>query len=600
MTIPAGTSPDAPFVQILDPATGTATFLVEVIDVIHRTMTAKWNAAGHSDKKIVELWNEYVPKQLLPRFYGYELLMAPYAIAHMKIGLKLAETGYRFKSGERVRVYLTNTLEPPAQDRQLTIADWCPALAHEAHAVNAIKRDQRFTVVVGNPPYSGHSANQGDWITDLLHSMLSDSSHGYFEVDGKPLNERNPKWLNDDYVKFIRYGQRCIAQGSCGILAMITNHGYFDNPTFRGMRQSLLQSFSTGYLMDLRGNVKKGSAAADDQNVFDIQQGVGVGVWVRRPGSLTHNDLFHADMAGSRTKKYDRLLVETAISTGHGTLHAVSPFYLFIPQSAALSEEFRTYTALADILPVNTMGVTTGRDQLCVSFTAQEAIEKVTQFTSASPEQELATRYGLSNKSGWNIARARRSVRDEGVSRSKCWSFAYRPFDVRVLYAESSIVGRLRLHVMRHMMGQRSLGLCTTRQVNGTFQHVFCTRFPANDCLISLSSGERSYLFPLYLRHDDDGLLAKAKTQANVGTCFMKLMETQRGVGTASENSFAGELTPEAVFNYTYAILHSPGYRIRYVEFLKIDFPRLPLTSSLALFRALAAPRRGPCRPAPS
>ena len=205
LRIPNAISPDQGFVQILDPATGTGTFLVEVIDLIHRTLVEKWQAQGHGKTKIDALWNEYVPEHLLPRLHGYELLMAPYAIAHLKISLKLYETGYRFGSNERARVYLTNALES-AQDFSQGAFDFAiPALADEAQAVNEIKRDARFTVIIGNPPYSGHSANKGAWIRELLRgSAGTQRAENYFEVDGGPLNERNPKWLNDDYVKFIR------------------------------------------------------------------------------------------------------------------------------------------------------------------------------------------------------------------------------------------------------------------------------------------------------------------------------------------------------------------------------------------------------------
>ena len=205
LRIPDAISPDQGFVQILDPATGTGTFLVEAIDIIHKTLVAKWKAQEHGETKIDALWNEYVPEHLLPRLHGYELLMAPYAIAHLKISLKLYETGYRFGSYERARVYLTNALES-AQDFSQGALDFAiPALADEAQAVNEIKRDARFTVIIGNPPYSGHSANKGAWIRELLLGSAGNRRvENYFEVDGGSLNERNPKWLNNDYVKFIR------------------------------------------------------------------------------------------------------------------------------------------------------------------------------------------------------------------------------------------------------------------------------------------------------------------------------------------------------------------------------------------------------------
>ena len=243
LRIPEGTASEQAFVQILDPATGTGTFLVEAIELINKTMVEKWKAQGHDDKEIETLWNVYVPNDLLPRLHGYELLMAPYAIAHLKIGLKLHETGYRFESGERARVYLTNALEPPS-DRQLTL-DLLPALAREAQAVNRVKRKQRFTVVIGNPPYSGISSNKGPWIEGMLKGRLPDGTvtSSYYHVNGQPLGERKV-WLQDDYVKFIRLSQWLIDGTGVGVHGYISNHGYLDNPTFRGMRWSLIPAYS--------------------------------------------------------------------------------------------------------------------------------------------------------------------------------------------------------------------------------------------------------------------------------------------------------------------------------------------------------------------
>ena len=224
LRMPLDTDPKSPFVQILDPATGTGTFLVEVIEVIHKTLLAKWKGQHFSDAKQQDLWNEYVPNHLLPRLHGYELMMAPYAIAHLKIGLKLYETKYNFNHVERARIFLTNSLEPP-QDFSGTLEFAVPALAHEAEAVNKIKRRQRFTVIIGNPPYAGHSANTGEWISSLLRGFdieRGKSTWNYFEVNGLPLGERNPKYLNDDYVKFIKFSQSRIDLSEVGILAFIT------------------------------------------------------------------------------------------------------------------------------------------------------------------------------------------------------------------------------------------------------------------------------------------------------------------------------------------------------------------------------------------
>ena len=331
LTIPEGTPPGQAFVQILDPATGTGTFLVEVIDLIHNTMTAKWKSQGHGEKKIRTLWNEYVPKHLLPRLHGYELLMAPYAIAHLKIGLKLFETGYRFESDERARVYLTNALEP-AGDEQLML-DFLPALAHEATAVNEIKRKQRFTVVIGNPPYSGVSSNMGPWIDGLLKGRLLDgtATASYYHVDGEPLGERKV-WLQDDYVKFIRLSQWLLDGTGVGVHGYISNHGYLDNPTFRGMRWSLMQSFRWIRVLDLHGTsgrrrLRRG--AARDVNVFDIQQGVAIGLFTK--AAAASRCVCHTDLWGEREQKYRWLWEHGSADTEWARLEPGPPFYLFEP-----------------------------------------------------------------------------------------------------------------------------------------------------------------------------------------------------------------------------------------------------------------------------
>ena len=228
LTLPAHCTANTPFVQILDPATGTATFLVEIIDLIHRHMKTKWRKDGClTEDEFKPRWNVYVRDHLLPRLYGFELMMAPYAIAHMKIGLKLAETGYTFpEGGPRVKVFLTNALEP-AHPLQAQLETMAPMLAHEAASANEVKEKLAATVVTGNPPYSGVSNNMFPWIDGLLKGQLPDGTKtkSYYHVDGMPLGEKKV-WLQDDYVKFIRYGQWRIDRSGVGILGFITNHGF--------------------------------------------------------------------------------------------------------------------------------------------------------------------------------------------------------------------------------------------------------------------------------------------------------------------------------------------------------------------------------------
>ena len=433
LEIPDGTQSDQAFVQILDPATGTGTFLVEVIDLVHRAMVEKWKAHGHSEKKIQALWNDYVPKHLLPRLHGYELLMAPYAIAHLKIGLKLYETGYRFESDERAHVYMTNALEPPGEG-QFTLG-FLPALAHEAEAVNEIKRKRRFTVVIGNPPYSGLSSNMGPWIDGLLKGRLPDgtATSSYYRVDGAPLGERKV-WLQDDYVKFIRLSQWLLDGTGAGVHAYISNHGYLDNPTFRGMRWSLTQSFRRIRVLDLHGNLKKQEAppaGGRDVNVFDIQQGVAVGLFTKVVWA--GKQIRRADLWGKREQKYEWLVDHSSDGTEWTEADPAPPFYLFEPRND-LRSEYAASWKITDIFPTNGVGAVTARDSMTVDFDANALWERVKTFASLAPEKARAT-YGLGRDArDWRVATAQADVRASGPSKKKICTILYRPFDVRFTY----------------------------------------------------------------------------------------------------------------------------------------------------------------------
>ncbi len=249
-------------VQILDPACGTGTFLYSVIALIFKNLER--NRGG---------WPEYLKDHLLPRLHGFEILMAPYAVAHMKLGLLLKELDPNFEADQRLGIYLTNTLEESIGDAKLPFARW---LADEANMASQVKRGTPVMVILGNPPYSGESYNKSDWIHDLIHGKNTESPSNYFEVDNKPLKEKNPKWLNNDFVKFIRFCQWRIERTGTGILGFITPHRFLSRPTFRGMRDSLTKAFDQIFLLDLHGSTRESEKAPDgiqDKNVFQIQEG---------------------------------------------------------------------------------------------------------------------------------------------------------------------------------------------------------------------------------------------------------------------------------------------------------------------------------------
>ena len=599
LEVPDGTPPDQAFVQILDPATGTGTFLVEVIDLIHRTMVEKWKAQGHDAQKIQELWNEYVPKHLLPRLHGYELLMAPYAIAHLKIGLKLYETGYRFESDERAQVYLTNALEPPGEG-QLTL-DFLPALAHEAEAVNEIKRKRRFTAVIGNPPYSGLSSNMGPWIDGLLKGRLPDgtATSSYYHVDGKPLGERKV-WLQDDYVKFIRLSQWLLDRAGVGVHGYISNHGYLDNPTFRGMRWSLMQSFRRIHVLDLHGNLKKKEAppaGGRDVNVFDIQQGVAIGLFAKTHRGATH--VRHADLWGEREYKYSWLLDDGADDTDWTELVPVLPFYLFEPLDESATGSYHDWSPINEIMPVNSVGIVTARDHLTIHFDPKTAWETVRDFSRIGEEAARAKYRLRRDVQSWKVKWAQDDVRASGPSRSHLAPIAYRPFDRRWTYytgKSSGFICRPISDLMPHMLAGENVGLITTRQTRDEWGALATSIIIAHK---TCSAYDINSLFPLYLYPGvgkADGSLfsrwAKGKDgrTPNLDAGFVEQIAAATELRFVSDGR--GDLRktfgPEDVLAWIYSVFHSPGYRERYEAQLKRDFPRVPLPGSAELFRKQA------------
>ncbi len=603
-------------VLILDPATGTGTFLHGVIAHIYERI-ARTSGEG--------AWDGYVSKHLLPRLFGFELLMAPYAVAHMKLGIQLAETGYSFNSGERLRVYLTNTLEEAFATGALAM--FAQKIAEEAQAAGEVKKNYPVMVILGNPPYSGHSANKSEWIADLLRGRdnTDDSpTENYFSVDGKPLNERNPKWLNDDYVKFIRFAQWRIDRTGHGILAFISNHGYLDNPTFRGMRQSLMNSFDDIYILDLHGNAKKKETAPDgskDENVFDIQQGVAIGIFVKRldgdPDKRAR--VHHADCWGLREivkkdpttlvgGKYHWLYENSIESTDWEELTPSSPFYLFVPQNTALAEEYGGYPRITDFVPVNSVGIATARDKLTIHWSAEDAWKTVKEFGKLPPE-EARLRFDLGKDvQDWKVATAQADLRDSGPAIEAITPVLYRPFDNRWTYytgKSGGFICRPRSQVMRHMLAGENLGLITSRLTKGeTFRHAQVTTNISEVICMSPKTSNNGFLFPLYLyvpkasEAEDIESMSEAHEAAASGVIrranfelkFIKGLSEHLGLSFRLDGcgDLKKDFGPEDVFHYIYAILHSPTYRERYAEFLKMDFPRIPFTSDTKLFGTLA------------
>jgi SOS-response transcriptional repressor LexA len=584
LEVPDGVSPEQDFVQILDPATGTGTFLVEIIDLIHKTLVAKWRAQGLSQNKIVDLWNEYVPHHLLTRLHGYELLMAPYAIAHLKIGLKLYETGYRFGSDERARVYLTNALDP-AGDRQFRL-ELLPALAVEAEAVSRIKEQGRFSVVVGNPPYSLLSANM-----EPQHRALIED---YKFVDGVRIQERGAlqleKNLNDDYVKFTRLSQLAIVTAGVGVSGLITNHSFLDNPTMRGMRWSLLQSSSRMWLHDLHGNTTKQERTpdgSDDVNVFQIKQGVAIALSVRLPNHGTKRQAWHYELWGTRERK------EEWLGTNHVATHewkGVSPtpeLFLFVPQSESLKLEFRDWPSLPEVMPLHGAGYITARDHLVIDLDRDALVDRISRFKASRLEDSALLReFAVAEKKGWDVSRARKELRHIDIS-SKVIQTNYRPFDTRWMFFDATLVWGRSWPTMQHVIRRPdNLTLLATRMTKDQWD-VWVARTVSSHK--AMSAYDTNSVFPLHLANDTEATQQSLVMPAAVnltpqflGALVERLERPKGGLSPA-------EINPEEVFQYLYAVFRSARYRDRYAEFLKVEFPRVPLPGSAPLFHSLAS-----------
>ncbi len=572
-----------PCVQVLDPATGTGTFIVEVITQIHRHMLAKWRTQGKVTKAQWQpLWVDYVQAHLLPRLYAFELMMAPYAIAHMKIGLKLAETGYTFpEDGPRANVFLTNALEP-AHAINPGLAFEAPMLAHEAAAANRVKEQLAATVVVGNPPYSGDSGNQGEWITQLMRTRLPDGADSFFRFNDADLGERNPKWVNNDYVKFFRLAQSRLATVGTGVLGYITSNSYLESPTFRGVRQSLLHTLPHLRIVDLHGNSKRGETAGGDENVFEITEGVAIAVGNVQPNLAQRVE--HADLVGPRQSKY-----ETLMAQGLQLLTPFSPsgerLQLVRSDSAGVAE-YECGWPLPLIAPVNSVGIVTARDALCIQFTEKQAWDTVRDFAKRDAEDARKV-YALGKDArDWQVTLAQKDINDSGPQKGLLQPLLYRPFDVRHSYYTGQTRGFLcmpRPEVMRHMLAGNNLALSLVRstEIMGGYAHVFVSNLLTTHHTVSIK--EVNYHFPLWLQ---EGKTRKPNLPQTLVAALQSALHLTPADYRPEDR--AAPLHAEKIFHYLYAVLHSPAYRQRYAAFLRTDFPRIPIPGSRKLFDALA------------
>ena len=522
-------------VQILDPATGTGTFLAEVVNQIYDR---------YRDNQ--GLWQQYVEQHLLPRLHGFEILMASYAVAHLKLDMLLGETGYRHQSDKRLQVYLTNSLEESNNEPRTLFAQW---LSLEASEANVIKRDCPVMVMIGNPPYSVSSQNNGKWITNLVADYKKD------------LNERNIQPLSDDYIKFIRLGQHYVEKNGEGVLAYISNNSFIDGIIHRQMRKSLMKTFDKIYVLNLHGNSRKQESTPDgskDENVFDIMQGVSINIFCKNGASPKDVcEVYYCDLYGNRDLKYEFLNSHSLSDIEWKELKPQKPYYFFVSKDFSVQDDYEKGFKIDELMTINCIGVATGNDNYLVNMSKEKLVSTI-------PD----------------------------VNPDLIMNYAYRPFDNRYLYYDTKLVQRARKQVMKNMKNENISLLCTSknRQLSTLY---FSVSYDISDRHYLDSSSDSMSVFPLYIYKENmdqeerivnfnKELYDKIAKYLNYLPCY------DDNVLIDPISDYNGVLYPQDLFDYIYAVLHSPSYRERYKEFLKIDFPRIPYPTDWEQFRDLA------------
>ncbi|PJA13059.1 DNA methyltransferase, partial [Candidatus Dojkabacteria bacterium CG_4_10_14_0_2_um_filter_Dojkabacteria_WS6_41_15] len=557
-------------VQVLDPATGTGTFLDHVIKHIYNSKF----------KGQQGIWQGYVDEHLLPRIHGFEILMASYSMAHLKLDITLAETGYDSSKGQgkRLGVYLTNTLEEPEAHQRDLFSQW---LTTESMEANEVKKEKPIMVVMGNPPYSISSSNKGEWIQNLIKDYKKD-------LKEKKLN------LDDDYIKFIRYAQWFIEKNGEGIIAYISNNSFIDGITHRQMRKSLLETFNKIYILDLHGNAKKKEVSPDgskDENVFDIMQGVSINIFVKNRSSKHKlGEVYHSELWGKREKKYEALQ-SNVNKLKWKKLDYLEPEYFFVHKNLELAGENNANFSIQDLFRLYSSGLKTERDSICIQSSISDIKNVVNDFYKLD-EISLKNKYSTYDTRDWKLKNAVNDVR-RNIHSDLYKEVLYRPFDKRwTWYSGNSkgFIGTPGKKINSHMIYD-NYSIITKRGQDFNSPPCHITNEIADIRVYSCPGVQGSdYMFPLYLYSENQ--LDSSTRKPNLDEKIIAEIAQKLKLQFIPDHEHAdsgkeGTFNPLDVLDYVYAILHSPTYRERYKEFLKFDFPRIPFTSDQKLFWSL-------------
>jgi len=580
------------FVQILDPATGTGTFLKHVIDVILEEVKLKFKKEQITGSW-EDYWNSYVHTSLLPRIYGFELMMASYSVAHMKLGMFLKSTGYKFEKEQRLNIYLTNSLEPYTSNNSADL--FFTSVGAESAGANNVKKNRYFSVVIGNPPYSGISNNKDPWITNLIED--------YKYIDGIHFNERK-HWLNADEIKFIRLGQEIIKKNGAGILAYINPHSYLDNPTYRGMRWNLIKFFNEIIILDLHGNSRnsKSQDGTGINNVFDIIQGVCINIFTKKSRIKGNNlaSVGHFNLFGNRTKKYEYLSNNISKKIDFNRLSTEKPMFEFVPIESNNSSSFYNGFDVSKLFIENTSGIQTSRDFLTISTNAIELENRIKRFTDKEKTDEeireeffkisKSSKYLKGDSRGWKISTIRPKLQKLKIGEF-IHEISYRPFDIQYICYTKLLVDWPREKVQRQMIND-NFSITVGRQGQATGDNLWDLVFIQNKISdLNLFARGGGLVCPLYIHNESINqinLLQSIQRTSNLNTEFVNQFAARLKLNFTDESLFTtNSFSSLNVLDYVYAVLHSPNYRYRYREFLKSDYPKIPYPINNEIFRDL-------------
>ena len=564
--VPVTTDENVYKVQILDPATGTGTFLAETIRKIYSYFVSQQG-----------IWSQYVDNALIPRLNGFEIMMTPYVMCHLKLDLLLQETGYTTtKQTNRFNVYLTNALEKD-ETTKYPLFDW---LSEEARYAGMIKSEKPIMVVLGNPPYSVSSCNKNDYIDELM------------EVYKQDLNERNIQPLSDDYIKFIRMGESFIEKNNEGVLAYISNNSFLDGVIHRQMRKHLMQTFDKIYILDLHGNAKKKEISPDgskDENVFNIQQGVSINIFVKtgkkKPDELAK--VYHTELFGEREKKYEYLNANDLSTAGYKELTPAEPYYFFVPKDFNVQADYNKGIKIDELFKLNKAGIATGRDDLFIDMDKETLIRKLHEVFECN--DILTSKYKLKVTDTYKLCT---TIKTAKYSEEYFRNLLYRPFDTRYVYYDTRLLQRARYDVMKQFFNH-NVGLILSRMVLGNYEwnDVFITKDITEKGIMAMRVSNTAPIFPLYIYEDDSNQTSffDQSRKPNLNMDIVRELEQKLNLTfTPEKEDKTGTFAPIDILDYIYGVLHSNKYRNKYKEFLKIDFPRIPYPESSDYFFKIA------------